>query len=576
MNLFGFDVQRLDVPALVTRVHGVWWVLCALSFLYLVSRARRSEPTRSWRLIVGLAIAGHALAWFVTMFPLPNVYGLNASKDRENHLGWTQVIVAGNSPIRSSQVNQLSFEPLWPNLAALASFYRADRVDFTFQIAPLVAGILFVLSVYICVSRGLGGDEAAKTEAAFGAFFALLLASSLTDQTAPFQNSWALTFLLKPNHALGLVLMPWVVLAVTRAKTWGQRLFSGFLLQVLGWAFVIHMAYVISGFLVFVALSWLMGRPERRQNTIDVAVAIGVNLVVVSPYLYMLVEAFSSLGTNPRFGLAPQSAHTLEATLRPGLVFPLALFGTWSLLRGPSRFGQALGAQFIAAHVNWQIYHGLGWLQLGREMDEAQYWVRFMSALVAGIGFARLGQIAAARLPRFAPRVMARGFAPGSPAIAAVLLAIAATSAIPDWWDPPTMDRYFSAALAPQPARVEAAAAFLRNRTDGHAVVAGDRSFARYVAAFGGRRVLISESLNPPRDIQRRAEVEAAIAQGLPRRLIDEGRARYGIRYLLVTPAFLAGYRYLSLGVLDARSDLRRVFDFGAGEARITIFELVE
>jgi hypothetical protein len=575
MNLFGFDVSGLEVSRLVGFGHLAWWLLSLLAVWFLVRTGRRHEEGRPWRVVLALAVFGHGVAWFVTMFPLPNVYGTNASMDRENHLGWAQVIVAGNSPIRSFQVNQLVFEPLWPNLVAVASLYRAELVGPTFQIAPLVVGILFMLSVFASFSRGQGGGAEARMEGAFAAFFAVLLASAYTDQTAPFRYPWALTFMLKPNHALGLVLMPWVLLAVTRAENWKQRLWAGFLLQLLGWAFVIHMAYVISGLMVFVVVSWLQRRPERWRNTRDVAIAIAVNLIVVSPYLYILTEAFNSLGASPRFGLVPQSAHTFDATLRLGLVFPLAVLGAWSLARGPSRFGQALSAQFVAAQINWQIYLVLGLLHLGREMDEALYWVRFMTALVAGIGLWRLGRAAALGLARLAGGSKARVSLLGLPGRGAVLLGLAASAALPGWWDPESMDRYFPASLQPTPARVDTPTTFIRNSVDPQAVVAGDRVFARYVAAFGGRRVLLAESLNPPRDTPRRAQVEAAITRGGPADLISEGRARYGIRYLLVTPLFLTGYPGVTLESLSRRADLRRVFDFGVDEGRVTIFELV-
>ena len=161
MNLFGIDVQALDVPALVASGQALWWVLGLVAVAFLIRRS--ADPSSGpWRTVFALALAGHALAWFVTMFPLPSVYGTNASMDRENHLGWAQVIVAGNSPIRSSQVNQLSFEPLWPNLVALASFYRSDLVGLVFQVSTLLIGFLFALSTYFCISRGHGDNPASK------------------------------------------------------------------------------------------------------------------------------------------------------------------------------------------------------------------------------------------------------------------------------------------------------------------------------------------------------------------------------------------------------------------------------
>jgi hypothetical protein len=570
MNLFGFDVRGLDTGALVMAAQVLWFVAAGVTSVWLWKKSRLGLAPR---VILALACSGHFLAWFVTMFPLPNVYGTNGSLDRENHLGWTQVIVAGNSPIRSFQVNQLSFEPLWPNLVALFSLYRAEQVNLTFQLAPLVVGLLCIASIYLCVSKGLGGHDDARIEGAFAAFFALLMASTVTDQTAPFRNPWALTFILKPNHAIGLVLMPWVLLALARADSWKRRLVAGVMLQFLGWAFVIHMAYVIGGFLVFVALSAAQRSPEWKRNLTDVAVAIGINLIVVSPYLYMLTEVFSALASNARFGLAPQSAHTFDGTLRLGPVFPLAIFGAWSLWRGTSRFGRILAAQFLGAQIIWQIYLALGLVRLGREMDEAFYWIRFMTALVAGISAWRLAQRVWPRLSRLRER-MHEPALPMTVAASAVL-ALACFTAIPGWWNPPVMDRYFLSSLRPLPARVTSPTSYLRESADPLAVVAGDRIYARYVAAFGGHRVLIAESLNPPRDLRRRAEVERALALGQPADLITEGKSRYGLKYFLVTPSLLADYPGVTEESLRSRSDLRLVYQFGSGADRIAIFELL-
>jgi hypothetical protein len=441
------------------------------------------------------------------------------------------------------------------------------------QIAPLLVGVLFILSTAICLSRGLGGDADSRHEAAFAGFFALLLASAYADQTAPFRNPWALTFMLKPNHALGLAFTPVVLLAMSRAQTARSRILAAVLLHILGWIFIIHMAFVVSGFLVFVALSWLQKRPERVRDAWSVAAVVGLGLVLVSPYFYMLREFVGATSVAPRLGIPPQSAHTLDGTVRLGLVFPVACFGALSLARGVNVFGRILASQFVAAQINWQIFHVLGVLQLAKEMDEAYYWLRFVTALVAGIGFFRLGRVVAPRLARLAPRMAPR--ASSSAVMVPWLLLMAVPSALPGWWEPPTMDRYFSAGLRPQPARVLAPTAFLRAQTSPGDVVAGDRVYARYVAAFGARRVLLAESLNPPGDFADRVAVESALVSGEPKARIESGRIRYGIRYLLVTPAFLSAHPGASLERLRARPDLHQVYEQGTGVDRVTIFELV-
>ena len=121
-NLLGFGIEGLDVPGLATIARLVF---AALALFGAVLSARRVDDRRAGRIVLWVGIAGHALAWFATMFPLANVYGANGSMDRENHLGWANVVALGFSPLRTFQVNHLHFEPLWPLLTAMASGFNA-------------------------------------------------------------------------------------------------------------------------------------------------------------------------------------------------------------------------------------------------------------------------------------------------------------------------------------------------------------------------------------------------------------------------------------------------------------------
>jgi hypothetical protein len=85
---------------------------------------------------------GHTIGWFATMHPLANPYGANGSMDRENHLGWANVVSNGFPILRTFQVNHLHFEPLWPLLSAIAAGFNPDHIFAVFQWQPLVMGFL--------------------------------------------------------------------------------------------------------------------------------------------------------------------------------------------------------------------------------------------------------------------------------------------------------------------------------------------------------------------------------------------------------------------------------------------------
>ena len=203
LNLFAFNLDGMDVDRWLAAARLVFTVVALLGAALLT---RGADDRRAGRIVLGIAATGHLLAWFATMFPLPNVYGANGSMDRENHLGWANVVALGFSPLHTSQVHHLHFEPVWPLLVALASGFNVDRVNLVFQWAPLLAGLALLLSLRSCWIRGMEPSEHRNVEAAFAALGALLLIAVPGDFAGPFRNPWALTFLLKPNHALGLVL----------------------------------------------------------------------------------------------------------------------------------------------------------------------------------------------------------------------------------------------------------------------------------------------------------------------------------------------------------------------------------
>lgn len=568
MNLFGFQVDGMDVEAFLPLPRLTFVVLALIGAAIM---ARGGGEGLRTRVVLALAAIGHLLAWFATMFPLPNVYGANGSMDRENHLGWANVVASGFSPLYTSQVNHLHFEPLWPFLAGLASGFNPDRVYAFFLWTPLIMGLALLWSVHTAWSRigeelpGLG------TGAAFAAIGALLLMAVPGDFSGPFRNPWALTFLLKPNHALGLVLVPLALLAIARANSWKSRLYAGFILQLVGWAFVIHMVLVVAGLTVFIALAWLERRRDRATDLLDVGTAVGVNLLIVSPYLFMLVVAYPFLEGNVPNTLPPLSERPIEAPLRMGALFLVGAFGAWNAHRGGNRLARMFASQWLAAQLIWQLFPLLGLIGQSREQDEAFYWCRFWSGLFAGFGIWRLSHLILARL-----RIGALSSGERLQGAAATLsLLLLLPSLVPSWWDPKPMDQYFVAAREPLPDWVAEPTRFIRTHTPREAVFAGDRNYARWVGAYGARRVLLSNALNAPNDHVRRKEVERALLRNGPEILRVEGRDRYSIQYLLVTSRPLEQDPELTLDQLQSLPYLETVYDRDFPSARVVILKVL-
>ena len=543
-NLLGVDVRGLDVAAFLAAGRHLYPVL-ALLWLAALVRIRRAE----W-LLAGV-VAANAFAWLETNYPLQRVYAFGPSRDRVGNIALVQVVAAGSPALQTWQVGQLHFEPFWGLLVAAISGWNVERVLRIYPWFALVMMVAFALTLYYGLARD-GPDEGSAWERAFAAGFATLLCSMPFDFTRPYRAPWALTFLLKPNHALGLVLLPLVLFAFARIRTWRGRLATGLFLHLLGWVFVLHMAYTVAGLAVFALLSFIWWREEARRDVLDVAVEVGVNLAVVSPYLVMLLVGYPFIQASPLMTLEPASAHLMEATFRHGFVFWLGVWGLGVLLRRGDRLSRLWAAQTLAAFGLWVGYYVLSAMQQARERDEIYYWNAFLLAVCAGIGCWDLGRRAAAWL---APRAAV-------PAVrAAALGALLVPFSLPYWWNPAAMDGYFTPSIPPLPAYLREAGEFLRRETDPRDVLAGDPDFARYGAALAGRRALLGNTLHLPKDYQRRWRLQEMLVRGEDADAVLAEAARYGVRYFVVTPFLLANhYPDADVGAIGARSHLRRVF----------------
>jgi hypothetical protein len=489
------------------------------------------------------------------------------SSDRSNNLGFCMVVAAGHSPLRTYQTGHIHFEPFWSAMVAALSGWSPERVLALYPFLPLLMTTGFAWTLYVALRAPDGGGEAwSGWERVLIAGFATLLSSSPLEHIETYRVPWASTFLLKPNHALGLVMLPAFLCAFARLKTWRGRVAVGFLLHLIGWVFVLHMAFICVGLVAFALWTLLERRADSRTTLLDVVVVIGVNILVVSPYLYMLGVGYP-LGASPRATIPSLSPHLLEPTTR---YLPLVLLGAWGAFvahRRGDRLGRVWSGQVVGALVVWLGHVVLSALELSRERDESYYWLRFLLAASAGVGAWDLAC-------RFGPGLW-RGFSEPARVCVAVCV-VALPYSLPYWWNPLLMDSYFPASLKPLPERLTRPTDWIREHTDSEAVFAGDPAYARYVAALGARRVLWSNNLNQPADAGSRYALDALLVQDVePAEALGAAR-RWGVRYLVVTPAWLAPQPGLSLPVLDTRRHLRRVFLFeDAASGFVAIYELV-
>ncbi len=206
-NCFGIDPSGIDVPAFLVAMR-LGFVVAAVATALLL--ARRGGA----RTVLALALLGNTWAWTATHWPLQRPYAVGPSHDRVGNLALCQVVAAGNSPLRTPQVGQIHFEPLWGLVVAALSGFDPVRVLQIYPFLPLAVLALFVGALYAGLRPPPGEAGFTPWERALIAGAATLLSSSPLDHLGVYRVPWSLAFLLKPNHALGLVLFPLVLIGL--------------------------------------------------------------------------------------------------------------------------------------------------------------------------------------------------------------------------------------------------------------------------------------------------------------------------------------------------------------------------
>jgi hypothetical protein len=541
------EVLYLRAATSVEIIRTVTFMLFGAWIIWLLKR--RCSPM--WGLIG--VLGGNAAVWAMSTLPLPRLYAVGTSGDRLNNLGLSQVVAAGNSPLETVQVGHMHFEPFWSLLMAVVSGFDTERLPVIYAYMPLLIACAFVLTLFVGL-RAPRGEATADPDASWTSWervatagFATLLSSLPFDYLEINDTPWAKVFLLKPNHAMGLMLFPLFLWLFVRARDVKRQIAAGLVLHLIGWAFVLHMAYICVGLATYVGLAALRRDWNGlRRNARETSIVVGVSVVIVSPYLAMLLIGYPFLVPTARATIAASSAHLLETTLKTGWIFWLGIWGIVVVWRRPGRLARAFEAQVIGSYVVWLAYYALSAIRMAREIDEIFFWTRFLVAASAGIGAWDLARRAFSACP-----------ARERPATRAAILALVlVTQAIPYWWNPLQMDDYFRNTLKPLPASIVESMRFLRQDTDPKAAVVSDARHAQYVSALGARRTLLSLMMGAPKDYERRFDLQDRLIRGENLDQVHAALESYDVRYLLVSDALIGIYPRETLTSLFHRQDL--------------------
>ncbi len=532
-------------------------VIAALAFILWIIAIVRIRR-HSW--LFGGVILWACYLWGINNLPLNRIYALDVGNDRLNNLAMSIPVAAGTPFYETHQVGQLNFEPFWSLFVALASGWNPDRALSLYPYLSLFILVGFLVSLYMSLLPAKEGASWSGWERALVTYFALMMSTLPLDQEGPYQATWNVVFLLKPNHSLGLVMIPPLVAILARTRTWRGRVAAGLLLHLIGWAFVIYWAVVSVGLLVYVALSWVEQRKIATKAFLDVLVALGVNLVIVSPYLYMLVAGYPFLVPHRHQVLPSLPAHFLQVTLDQGAVFFLAVWGGIVLYRRDDPLSRIWLSIALGGLAAWCGYVVLSWLQFVKETDDVYHLIQVYFAIVAGVGAWNLARRAAPRL----------GWS--RPALAAAVLVVCFPLTLLSWWDPQRMDHYFRGSVPPLREPLVQTTAFIRKETEPGANFIAGRAYSRFVAALGARRVLLGKFIHSPPNSENRRDLERSLLVDGDVEAMKDLAERYHVRYVLVASDLLEDYG-VTLDQLERRPHWKEIFSAGEKE-KLHVFAL--
>jgi len=511
MNPVGVPVD----PSALFVVTKLLYLALAVGWAYQIAKGNAGR-----RPLIGLLFL-LLVGWLASNLPLERVYALYVPGDRARNLAWCLSVAAGNPPMSTGIVGYMSLEPFWASLVATLSLFDPARALALYPFLPLLVLAALALSLYrhFRSEKVLGAEDTEEALALRGllvAVFATLFVTAPLDFIGPYRGYWARAFLLKPNHALGLVLVPFLVQSISRP---GRKaaLQGGLLAGLLSWVFPVHWAFVCFSLPIY----WVLAAAKRlvplRAGAARLAVVFLISSLFVAPAIYVLLVHYPSAltlarGTYPEEPMRSDWGDIMpigvslffQVTFDQGLVFYLGCAGAFFWLRERTRAGLLWASLLIGAYVLWILNYALYATARAREADEFYNFLIFTLSVAAGYGAFRLLQ-AVHRVVFAARRDLAPGFLIGA------TLLLLAPMGFPFWWEPLRMDGHFRRALEPLPPAVREMTDWIREGTAGRDVFITSGEVFAWIPALTGRQVKV---VTPD---MRQAVLEAAESSGGPR-----------------------------------------------------------
>jgi hypothetical protein len=423
---------------------------------------------------------------------------------------------------------------------------------------------LVALSLYLALRRretdGEGEAFANRSwELAFMVYAVLLLNSDPQERLGEFHAFWALTFIFKPNHTLGLVLIPVFVGCWSSSRPLVRTAGAGGVLALLAWVFVMHWSYVFLGALLYPLVAHALGRKPELPR---VALVLGLSLAGALPSLAYLYYHHWGIGARiagriwPLPGPWQGYLDLFSFGYARGVLFLLSLIGVAVMIRRRRQEDVMLLSMIGGAIAGWLLY--LAAFAAGRALqpEEFFFYTRFLLSIAAGSGIFWV----VLHLPH---RLGVK--APDFSLVLSLFLLSSLPQTISYWWNPPEMDRYYPISLEPIPEEVSRLCRWAREQTPADSVFVASADTASWIAALTGRRVLLIGDYRPPKDYDEREALEGRLLREAREETFREAENRYQVSHIVSESGFGAS---AELGRLPW---LRSVYD-GDG---LAVFEIV-
>jgi hypothetical protein len=349
-----------------------------------------------------------------------------------------------------------------------------------------------------------------------------------------------MTFLLKPNHVLGFVLLPLWMRAFTSDRERDGLWVASVLLALLAWVFLLHWSYAMLGLFVYPFVAPRLGQSPRWVRS-----WLGgfLSCLAAVPYVLFLYRNFPAEDTTVgRLVWESTNAfregyfNVFAVSYEHGVLFFLSLVGIGFMVRRRSTQDVAFSSLLLGCVLGWGIFVAAFWMRRTIEPEEFYFYARFLLTVAAGSGLYVLAR-ESHRLGGWVGRK-----AVPFPAGLCLVLLVTLPMTFPYWWDPGKMDRYYPRSMGPIPDPIEKLTAWARNETSPDDVFLAAPGLANWITALSGRRVLLTGDHRPPNDYERREELTRRVLTSRRPGPYREALESYLVTHLALDEEYVSSY----------------------------------